>query len=335
MPPSPGRLPVTRSLPLLLLLTACPGGDDPETWTAIAEADTRGAFLMVWSSAPDDVWVVGGQPDVGIVLRGDTTGLTEVPLPEGTPLVNWVNGTGPDDVWVAGLSGTLLHWDGSGWTDHSVDTEAAFWGLYAKGPDEAWAVGGESAWGGEEAMIHRWDGTSWTPLDVPDVLEPLGNLFKVHHDGSTLWSCGFKGAVVRSSDGTTLEAVSTGYPGDIVTVHGQPGADPIFVGGRGTGAVLEVSGDAVAVTTQAPAGLSGVHVVDANTAVVVGERGYAATYDIATDTLTEVTVPSDDVLHGVHVTADGTIWTTGGNLYTSGDTFEGSIWTLPLPEASE
>lgn len=323
------------------LLAACPGpaGDTDAApliaWEPVLQADARGAFLMAWADGSGDVWVVGGQPETGIVLRGTASNLAEVPLPEGTPLLNWVHGTGPDDVWVGGLNGTVLHWDGAAWSDRSLEMEEAVWGLYAMGPGDVWAVGGTSAWGGQTARIRHRTGETWDDVALPDVLTDLGNLFKVHHDGTTLWSCGFAGSVVRSDDGSTLTAVPTGYAGDIVTVHGQPGQDPVFVGGRGTGAILEVDGDAVSVVETARAGLSGVHVLPDGRAIVVGERGLAGVYDTASDTLTEAPVPTEDVLHGVVVDGEGRVWAAGGNLYTAGDAFEGSLWSGTLMDGGE
>lgn len=324
---------MTRLIPLMLVLASCPGDptdatDDPAplTWSAALQDDDRGAFLMVWGPDGGDVWVVGGQPDAGVVLKGSADNLQAVTVPEGTPLLNWVHGTTASDVWVGGLNGTVLHWDGSAWEDRSLEIDEAIWGVHAVSATEAWAVGGTSAWGGETARIFHWQGGTWTPLDLPEVLEDPGNLFKAHHDGTSLWACGLGGVVVRSNDGTSLEAIPTGFAADIVTVHGMPGQKPIFVGGRGTGAVLEVDGDALTRTASARSGLSGVHVYEAGSAVVVGERGFAGIYDIASDEIVEVPVPTDDVLHGVFVDRSGQAWAAGGNLYTSGDSFLGSVW---------
>lgn len=326
---------------LIAAVAGCPGGptDDtdaaaPIAWEAVAQDDDRGAYLMVWGPGDGEVWVVGGQPEQGVVLRGTSTDLQELSLPEGTPLLNWVHGTSASDVWVGGLSGTLLHWDGAAWDDRSLEVEEAVWGVHAVSATEAYAVGGTSAWGGETARIFRWSDSAWTPLTLPEVLEDPGNLFKAHYDGSTLWACGLGGIVVRTTDAETLEAVATGYAADIVTVHGQPGQPPLFVGGRGTGAVLQVDGDAVSVSTTVRSGLSGVHVMADGTAVVVGERGFAGIFDPATSEVTEALVPTDDVLHGVFVDQSGAAWAAGGNLYTADDRFAGSVWIGTMQEGS-
>ena len=161
-------------------------GTDAPTWEVLIEDDPRGAWLSAWGTAADDVWVVGGQPEQGAALHGSFDDLQEVALPEGTPLLNWVHGTGPDDVWVAGVAGTLLHWDGAAWTDHGIEVEEAIWGVYAVSPTEVYAVGGESGFGGEDAVALSWGGDGWTRLALPAEASGLSNLFKVHHDGSHL-----------------------------------------------------------------------------------------------------------------------------------------------------
>jgi hypothetical protein len=283
---------------------------------------------MAWSDG-EATWVVGGQPEAGVVLRGDVADLAEVPLPPETPLLNWVHGTGPDDVWVVGIQGTRLHWDGNDWTDHTEATEAAFWGVVAAGPDRAWAVGGLSAWGGEAAMMRRWDGTTWSPVPLPPELADSGNLFKVYADGTQVWTCGFRGVVGRDrGDGFT--ALTSGVTADIITVHGHPGEPPVFVGGRGSGQVLRAAEDEVIPLLSAPQGLSGVHVMSADRAVVVGERGFSAIVDLDSVTLTPTLLPTDHVLHGVFVDPDERAWAVGGDLYTAHGSFVGSIWTADL-----
>ena len=74
--------------------------------------------MSIWEAGEYDIWVVGGQADKGLVLRCQTEECTredwlDVPVPEGTPLLNWVHGIDSNNVWVGGLSGTLLFWNGS------------------------------------------------------------------------------------------------------------------------------------------------------------------------------------------------------------------------------
>lgn len=330
---------------LWILLAGCKDKDTPTdtsppdtapppaiAWTAVAEEVEEGAFLSVWGASGEDVWIVGGQHDAGHILRGSGDRWTAQPVPDGTPLLNWVHGTSADDVWVAGISGTLLRWDGSTWTDHSVDTEAAFWGLYAHPSGEVIAVGGESRWGGDGAMIWRFDGSAWSAVALPEKLKGLGNLFKVTHDGSQYWLVGASGAALRG-DGASFAPVATGYPNDLVTASRPAGGghDPIVVGGRGTGVVLEPDGAALSVSTQANAGLNGVHVYTDGTAIVVGERGYSARFDPDTDTLTEAPAATLDILHATWGEDGGTMYAVGGNLNTAEEYFHGVILTADAP----
>jgi len=300
-------------------------------WEAVAEDVAEGAFLSVWGASGEDVWIVGGQHDAGHVLRGSGSDWTAQALPDGTPLLNWVHGTSSSDVWVAGLSGTLLHWDGSGWTDHSVDTEAAFWGLYAHEDGEVIAVGGESRWGGEAAMIHRYDGSDWAAVALPDKAKGLTNLFKVSHDGSQYWIVGAGGAAL-AGDGESFSSVATGYAGDLVTVDRPPGGgDVVVVGGRGTGVVMEPGGDGLSLSAQTNAGLNGVQIYG-STAVVVGERGYSALFDTESDTVEEVFGITLDILHATWGEAGHKMYAVGGNLNTAEEYFHGVILVADAPE---
>jgi hypothetical protein len=318
----------------LALLSGCPGGDtgDPPAldWSVVREDDAAGAFLMAWGPSADDVWIVGGQPDAGVVLRGSGSEFAPLALPEGTPLLDWVHGSGADDVWVAGLHGTLLRWDGTGWTDHSLDVEEALWGLFARSPDDVWVVGGTSSFGGAEAVAARWDGTSVRRLTLPEEVGDVSNLFKVTWDGGRAWMCGTAGTVLTSGEGDELVAVPTGYAGDLVTVAARGDGEVLVVGGRGTGVVFEGDASGVTKTASAPAGLSGV-APTGGVAVVAGEYGFTGVYDPASDEIARVAPLTTDVLHGVFAFEEGPVYAVGGNLYTAGDSFTGTVLVAPAP----
>lgn len=300
-------------------------------WVPVLEDAPEGAFLSVWGADAEDVWIVGGQFDEGYILRGHDQSWTSQPLPEGTPLLNWVHGTAADDVWVAGLSGTILHWNGSDWTDHSIDTEAAFWGLYAQPSGEVVAVGGASRWGGESAMIWRYDGSTWSSIALPKPVDASENLFKVTFDGDQYWMVGAGGVALRG-DGDSMEALATGYAGDLVTATVSDVADVVVVGGRGTGVIAQPSADGLSVTTQANAGLNGVCAYPNGLSVVVGERGYSALYDAETGELTEVLGITLDILHATWGMSGGKMYAVGGNLNTAEPYFHGVILVSDAPE---
>ena len=349
MSPAPRpRIGSVAAAPLLALgLGACnpgtggPGADDTGdpaalSWTAVRQDDPTGAWLCAWAAGEDDLWIAGGQPEAGALLRGDGQTLTAMDLPAGTPLLNWVHGRimdqeGVEDVWVGGLQGTLLRWDGAAWSDHSVATDAAIWGLYAAQDGTVLAVGGESAWGGEVAQAWVWQGQSWSDIPLPAQADGLTNLFKVRQVDGRWWVVGVDGFAMAGAP-DALQAVATGTQADLVTVHApETGGPMVVVGGRGTGVILHQEGEALAVQAQVGAGLNGVAVLEDGRAVVVGERGAAGLWDTRAGTLAEAWAPTQDVLHGVAVMG-GQTYAVGGNLYTSDDRFLGSVWRAAVPE---
>ena len=69
------------------------------------------------------------------------------------------------DGWTVGMSGTIFHWDGAGWTDLSATSPTAnnLYSVFAVSSIDAWAVGASST-------IIRWNGASWTgPMVAPTI----------------------------------------------------------------------------------------------------------------------------------------------------------------------
>ena len=97
----------------------------------------------------------------------------ELDYEDEVPLLNWVHGTSSSDVWVGGLNGAVLHWNGSSWTDHSMDIEEAIWGVYSF-PDHIIAVGGSHAGGAPLFHLDRQD-ESWSNHPLPSELQGLSN----------------------------------------------------------------------------------------------------------------------------------------------------------------
>ena len=69
----------------------------------------------------------------------------------------WANSR--DDAWAVGWYGTVLHWDGTSWTQVSTNIAMAYdyTSIWSEGPNDVWVVG-STTWAG---IVH-WDGNSWT-----------------------------------------------------------------------------------------------------------------------------------------------------------------------------
>ncbi|MED5374689.1 MAG: hypothetical protein VX899_26965 [Myxococcota bacterium] len=293
-------------------------------WDVELEMDSRGMFMSVWGAASDDVWIVGGQEDQGLLLRGAPGAWESVALPDDTPMLTWVSGQAADDVWVAGLGGTLLHWDGASFTDHSQPIEGAFWGVHPLG-DQVLAVGGQFRQIGDGPVMYRMAEGQWEALDLPSELSSIESLFKVWRDGEDFVSVGADGVSLRVTPDGQVTGLPSGSNKDMVTVHSQNGDTLVAVGGRSYGAVWELDGDTWSQTAETNAGLSGLWDVGDGRIVCVGERGIAGIYDRESQSFTENHPFTSQLLHAVWVDDQGTVIAVGGDFVS--DEFTGTLVT--------
>ncbi len=152
-----------------------------------------GDLQGVSASAPDNVWAVGGAGTGGgaLVLRWDGSAWHQVPYT--VPYTHWhwlydVEALAPDDVWVVGEAETeydyrmlLFHWDGSTWTDFSLNPTAngeKLVAVEARGPNDVWAVGYGGSYGERSVYVLHWDGSNWQQVADPvlDGFEALNEL---------------------------------------------------------------------------------------------------------------------------------------------------------------
>lgn len=82
-------------------------------------------------------------------------------------------GSGPNDVWAVGSSGTILHWDGATWTPTSSGVKNTFFRVWGSGADDVYAVSST------DVILHsagfQGGSASWKPMvpkeaPVPPVL---------------------------------------------------------------------------------------------------------------------------------------------------------------------
>ncbi len=321
------------------LLVACNGsgddGDDdtttPNVWTEAFDAEDDGWLLSVWGLAPNDLWIAGGQPDAGRLLRYDGTAATPAELPAETPLLNWSYGFAADDVFVVGNEGTILHWDGSAFTVESSSTTQNLWGVWGASSDDVWAVGGNGRQEGDLTLLRRQNGV-WSHVALPELERPRVNaLFKVWGtSANNVYAVGQRGTVVHF-DGTEWTEELVGTSEDLIALWGT-GADRIaIVGGRNNGQIVTWDGSNWNYQSLAPLpGLNGVWMRDPDVIHVVGVSGTLAKVDFASLEYTEDGLSGEARdFHAVYGHSEG-LTTVGGNFLQVQGPYRGIVYERGL-----
>ncbi|HZH04849.1 MAG TPA: hypothetical protein VEY30_13775, partial [Myxococcaceae bacterium] len=100
--------------------------------------------------APD-----GGVPGVAYrPICSESRWCWENPLPQGNTLQGaWA--VAANDVYAVGARGTVLRWDGVGWSRESLSTTEALEAVWAGTSNDVWVVG-------QGGYASHWDGKGWT-----------------------------------------------------------------------------------------------------------------------------------------------------------------------------
>ena len=153
---------------------------DGSAWTVL-DSGTEESLWGVWGTSGTDLWIVGGDADVGVplILHYDGSTFTETPL---DPAQNSRLATTVFKVWgigskvfAVGQRGLIIEWDGSQWVENlaGADADQDFVSLWGTSEDHIVAVGGRS-----NGRIAEYDGTSWTTTS----LSGLGGMNAVFMD---------------------------------------------------------------------------------------------------------------------------------------------------------
>lgn len=147
------------------------------TWKAIPGAPEGTTLYGAWLASANDGWAVGGPFDsapAGVTKTGDVVlryadgAFTRVDVPAlagrtGQKRLFKVWGSGPNDVFIVGSAGLILHWDGAAWTEMESGTTALLFTVTGRSGSDVWAVGG-----GAKAVLLHYDGSAWTEQVLPD-----------------------------------------------------------------------------------------------------------------------------------------------------------------------
>lgn len=275
------RLKLAVSLTAASAASACTP-DPVVVWEEAFDASAFGAQLGIWSSAPDDVFMVGGSETQASIHHWDGDRWTSMDVPE-VPALVWVHGFGSDDVFAVGLAGTVLHYDGAEWTQIEIGTQVDLWGVFGFTPDDLWIVGGDPF--GDFPLLAHYDGEDFEGIDIPETenVRDARALFKVWGVDGTVFAVGQNGQVLEYAGDTWRNSpAGDEADDDFVSLSGTRLDDIVLVGGRSDARIATYDGDAW--TTRKPSatgGLSGVHVVESGRAAISGVEGFVGWYDLA------------------------------------------------------
>lgn len=202
---------------------------DGTDWTEDTSVDTPDLLVWVFGFGADDVWIVG---ETGTVLHGSFGSWAEVDSGTEAPL--WgVWGSDPDDAWVVGGSPsgdtpTLLHWDGVGFTPHTLAPEQN--DRKAVALFKVWGIGGRTFAVGQDGLIIEYDGADWVQMAAgPEANDDFVSLWGTSVDRIVAVG-GRASARLATFDGTAwTTTASSSVPGLNAVTLVSP--DEVVVGG--------------------------------------------------------------------------------------------------------
>jgi hypothetical protein len=175
---------------------------DGHALTPSASGTTR-TLYGIWGTGDDDLWAVGGRPDIdGVILHKDATGWHTLPSPTASGAYFKVWGAAADDVFVCGQGGTVVHWDGANFTPQPTGASMrdTLFTIAGRAPNDVYAVGGLGT-----AVALHYDGAHWAPLGDA-LLAQTGALAGVAVDSDgTVVMVGANGTVLRGRPGALYD----------------------------------------------------------------------------------------------------------------------------------
>ena len=299
----------------LWLIGGCPStppeaGEEP-VWRDAFDVGGGGVLSAVWGSGGSDVFIVGGKTAQGEVYHFDGAAWRKMLLPD-VPLLVWVFGFGPDDVFAVGVDGVAIHYDGTTWTALETGTDVALWGVWGVSQDDLWVVGGDV--GAGEPLILHYDGSAFVEFPIPPNDRSATALFKVWGIGSKVFAVGENGLILEFESGAWFQVpAGADADDDFVSLWGTSEDRIVAVGGRGTARIARYDGSTW--TTQRFTGVPGLNAVymsDAAEAVVGGTNGFMGSFDRSTGVLTEESARTNQCVHGAWGDGEGTFYAVGG-----------------------
>ena len=215
-----------------------------------AVSDAQTDLLAVWLSSTD-AWVVGAAstllrcPITGgacLVLDGPTDAARTFRGVAGAESTMYVQASAHApvqnpvqrlDLWVVGTGGTVLHFDGSAWTEQSAGTDVGLHGVFAISTSDVWACGADGV------LLH-FDGADWSAVQSGTTR----TLYSVWAAGATsVWVSGDAGTLIFCEGSSACDSVAVPTSAALYAVAGTREYDVFAVGAGGVAIYKHWSGE--------------------------------------------------------------------------------------------
>lgn len=204
-------------------------------WAASTISGVTSQRFAVWAIDANNVYV-GGVTTNNQLHRFNGTSWENLLTPTnwfGGGSIRSIWGTAANNVWIAGSSGRIFHWNGTSWTARNTGISSSFSPARIWGTDAAnmWAVG--SVGGDNTGVIYKWNGTSaWVEQlsAVPTIRGVWGS------SATNMWAVGGTGGanpgqIYRLSGSTWT--VQTATTNTLNHIYGSNGSNIWAVGNSG------------------------------------------------------------------------------------------------------
>ncbi|HNN94415.1 MAG TPA: hypothetical protein PKI03_19190 [Pseudomonadota bacterium] len=142
--------------------------------------------------------------------------------------LNAIWGTGADDIWAAGVGGTVIHWNGTVWSTTPSGTTQELTAIGGSAVSNLWFVGANGT-----ALF--WDGVMLRSRSTG----LSGTMRSVFSNGTVIYAVGDGGALYRANSGmfSTWMPVSSGTSNTLRAIVQRPqpmGLELLLLGDSGT-----------------------------------------------------------------------------------------------------
>ncbi len=176
---------------------------------------------VIWGSNASEVFALGSSGRIGRVDTGSFV------LSQSHPSSLYgLHGSSKADIWAVGDSSSILHWDGTAWTQSPVDKSIS--ALLRS----VWAISSSSAWAvGNGGVILTWDGFRWTQVNHGLTSKDLNGVWG--SSASDIWTVGAAGTILHW-DGRVWSRIQSLTAANLYAVHGANVKALWMVGDSGT-----------------------------------------------------------------------------------------------------